>query len=84
MFMAHNANIDVVNPLAPPPQDPSYIHGNVYHVHPSDGPLSVSITQVLTHSNDHDWVCSMHFALGAKDKFDFLDGMFPIRPLVLQ
>ncbi|MCI40253.1 receptor-like serine/threonine kinase, partial [Trifolium medium] len=50
------------------------ISDNVYHVHPSDGPSSVSITPVLTHSNHHAWARSMRRALGGKNKFDFVDG----------
>ncbi|MCI62934.1 hypothetical protein A2U01_0084191, partial [Trifolium medium] len=43
--MAHNAATGAVGVAAPPvqpPLDPSQIPGNVYHVHPSDGPASVS------------------------------------------
>ncbi|MCI51147.1 receptor-like serine/threonine kinase, partial [Trifolium medium] len=69
-----NANTSVAAPPAPPPQDPPQISGNVYHVHPSDGPSSVSITPVLTHSNYHTWARSMCRALGGKNKFDFVDG----------
>ncbi|MCI67337.1 hypothetical protein A2U01_0088596, partial [Trifolium medium] len=57
--MARNAATRVVAPPVQPPQDPSQIPGNMYHVHPSDGPASVSITRVLTHSNYHAWARSM-------------------------
>ncbi|MCI55276.1 receptor-like serine/threonine kinase, partial [Trifolium medium] len=56
------------------PQDSSQIPGNVYYVHPFDGPASVSITPVLTHSNYHTWARAMRRALGAKNKLDFVDG----------
>ncbi|PNX88427.1 hypothetical protein L195_g044532, partial [Trifolium pratense] len=68
----------VVAPPAAPPQDPSQQPGNVYYVHPSDGPSSVSITPVLNHSNYHSWTKSMRRPLGAKNKFDFVDGTIPV------
>ncbi|CAJ2649025.1 uncharacterized protein LOC123908870 [Trifolium pratense] len=67
-----------VAPPAAPPQDPSQQPGNVYYVHPSDGPSSVSITPVLNHSNYHSWTKSMRRPLGAKNKFDFVDGTIPV------
>ncbi|MCI53913.1 receptor-like serine/threonine kinase, partial [Trifolium medium] len=65
-------------PPVQPPQDPSQIPGNVYYVHSSDGPSSVSVTPVLTHSNYHGWARSMRGALGAKIKYDFVDGTIPV------
>ncbi|MCI60210.1 receptor-like serine/threonine kinase, partial [Trifolium medium] len=61
-----------------PPPDPSQIPGNVYYVHSSDGPSSVSVTPVLTHSNYHAWARSMRRALGAKNKYDFVDGSIDV------
>ncbi|MCI35359.1 hypothetical protein A2U01_0056580, partial [Trifolium medium] len=42
--MARNGNAVAVATLIVPPQDPSQIPSNVYYVHSSDGPSSVSIT----------------------------------------
>jgi hypothetical protein len=58
--------------------DPSQQPGNVYYVHSSDGPSSVSISPKLTHSNYHSWRRSMRRALGAKNKYDFVDGTIPV------
>lgn len=61
--------------LAPvPPIDPSMDQTSPFFVHPSDGPSSVTVTPVLSGSNYHTWARSMRRALGAKMKFDFLDG----------
>jgi hypothetical protein len=57
-----------------PPEDPSQIPGNVYYVHSSDGPSTVSVIPKLNHSNYHAWARSMRRALGSKNKFDFVDG----------
>ncbi|MCI15435.1 hypothetical protein A2U01_0036573 [Trifolium medium] len=76
--MTRNANAGAIAPPAPPPQDPSQIPENIYYVHPFDGPSSVSVSPVLTHSNYHDWARSMRRALGAKNKFDFVDGTIPV------
>ncbi|MCH79609.1 retrovirus-related Pol polyprotein from transposon TNT 1-94 [Trifolium medium] len=75
--MARNAAVPVQPPIQPP-QDPSQTPGNVYYIHSSDGPSSVSITPVLTHSNYHAWARSMRRALGAKNKYDFVDGTIPV------
>jgi hypothetical protein len=56
------------------PQDPLQIPENVYHVHPSDGHSYVSMTPVFRHLNHHVWAHSMCCALGAKNKFNFLEG----------
>ncbi|GAU22921.1 hypothetical protein TSUD_326940 [Trifolium subterraneum] len=77
MTRSNAASGSVVPPLQPP-QDPSQIPGNVYHVHPSDGPASVSVTPVLTHVNYHAWARSMRRALGVKNKYDFVDGTIPV------
>jgi hypothetical protein len=61
-----------------PPEDPSQIPGNVYYVHSSDGPSSVSVTPKLNHSNYHSWTRSMRRALGAKNKFDFVNGTIEV------
>jgi len=37
--------------VIPPLLDPSQQPGNVYYVHPSDGPSSVTVTPVLNNSN---------------------------------
>lgn len=59
-------------------QDPSQRPGNVYHVHPFDGPSFIYVTPVLTHSNYHAWPRSMRRALGRKNMFDFIAGLIPI------
>jgi hypothetical protein len=59
-------------------EDPSQIPGNVYYVHSSDGPSSVTVTPKLNHSNYHAWVRSKRLALGAKNKFDFVDGTIEV------
>ena len=64
--------------VAQPILDPSQQPGNVYYVHPSDGPSSVAITPVLNNSNYHSWARSMRRALGGKNKFDFVDGSIPV------
>jgi hypothetical protein len=60
------------------PEDPSQIPGNVYYVHSSDGPSSVSVTPKLNHSNYHSWTRSMRRALGAKNKFNFVNGTIEV------
>jgi len=50
--------------VVPPILDPSQQPGNVYYVHPSDGPSSVAITPVLNNFNYHSWVLTMRGALG--------------------
>jgi hypothetical protein len=52
--------------------------GNIHYVHSSDGPSSVAVTPVLNHSNYHAWARSMRRALGAKYKYDFVDGTIPV------
>lgn len=42
------------------------------------------ITPVVTHSNHHALARSMHRALGAKNKFDFIDGRFRIQLLSIR
>lgn len=65
--------------LAPPlPPDPILYPSSPFYVHSSDGPSSVSITPVMTGSNYHSWARSMRRALGAKMKFEFLDGTIPM------
>ncbi|KAK2375797.1 putative mitochondrial protein [Trifolium repens] len=61
----------------PPPQDPSTDPTSPFYVHSSDGPSSVKVTPLLTSSNYHSWARSMRRALGAKLKFEFLDGSIP-------
>jgi hypothetical protein len=61
----------------PPPQDPSTDPTSPFYVHSSDGPSSVKVTSLLTGSNYHSWARSMRRALGAKLKFEFLDGSIP-------
>jgi len=51
--------------------DPSQQLGNVYYVHPSNGPSSIVITPVSNHSNYHVWARLMGKARGGKNKFDF-------------
>jgi len=45
--------------VIPPFLNPSQQPGNVYYVHPSDGPSSVTATPVLNNSNYHSWARSM-------------------------
>ncbi|XP_045812617.1 uncharacterized protein LOC123906683 isoform X2 [Trifolium pratense] len=61
----------------PPPADPSSDPSSPYYVHSSDGPSSVKVTPLLTGANYHSWARSMRRALGAKLKFEFLDGTIP-------
>lgn len=76
--MVHaNAVVNGGANVVPPIQDPSQ-PGNVYFVHASDRPSSVSITPVLNHSNYHSWARSMRRALGARNKYDFVDGLIPV------
>lgn len=58
--------------------DPSRDPTSPYYVHPGDGPSSVTVTPVLSSSNYHAWAHSMRHALGAKNKFEFVDGSIPI------
>jgi hypothetical protein len=60
----------------PPPQDPSSDPTSPFYVHSSDGPSSVKVTP-FNGSNYHSWARSMRRALGAKLKFEFLDGSIP-------
>ncbi|MCI95298.1 hypothetical protein A2U01_0116596, partial [Trifolium medium] len=60
--MERNANNGVVNPPPVAPQDPSQTPGNIYYIHPYDGPSTVAITSVLSNSNYHAWVRSMRRA----------------------
>ncbi|PNX64292.1 hypothetical protein L195_g053943 [Trifolium pratense] len=64
--MARNANNGMVNPPPVLPQDPSQTPGNIYYIHPSDGPTTVAITPVLSNSNYHAWAGSMRLALGSE------------------
>ncbi|GAU48591.1 hypothetical protein TSUD_405820 [Trifolium subterraneum] len=61
----------------PPPADPSSDPSSPYYVHSSDGPGSVKVTPPLNGSNYHSWARSMRRALGAKLKFEFVDGSIP-------
>lgn len=62
----------------PPPADPSTDPTSPFFVHPSDGPSSVKVTPLLDGSNYHSWARSLRRALGAKLKFEFLDGTIPM------
>jgi hypothetical protein len=68
----------------PPRQAPIIVQqantDSVFDVHPSEGPNSVVVTPLLTGSNYLAWSRSMKRALGAKNKFVFLDGSIPIPP----
>ncbi|MCI16888.1 hypothetical protein A2U01_0038033 [Trifolium medium] len=65
--------------VAPPPlADPSSDPSSPFFVHSSDGPSTVNVTPVLNGTNYHSWACSMRRALGAKLKFEFLDGSIPM------
>lgn len=79
----NNENTDSVNHLVPHPQDLSQIPSNVYHVHASNGPSFVAITLVLKHSNQHTSARSTFCPLGAKNKFDFVDGTILVPTLRL-
>ncbi|CAJ2633614.1 unnamed protein product [Trifolium pratense] len=59
-------------------QDPSNNPGDVYYVHPSDGPTTVVVKPVLNHSNYQAWARSMKRALGGKNKLDFVDGTIEV------
>ncbi|CAJ2656718.1 unnamed protein product [Trifolium pratense] len=59
-------------------QDPSNNPGDVYYVHPSDGPTTVAVKPVLNHSNYQAWARSMKRALGGKNKLDFVDGTIEV------
>lgn len=58
--------------------DPNQDIDNLYYVHLSDDPSSISITLVLNGSNYHSWARSMRKALGGKMKFDFVDSTIPV------
>ncbi|GAU21388.1 hypothetical protein TSUD_32170 [Trifolium subterraneum] len=60
------------------PSEPQLDHSSPFYVHPGDGPSSVAVTPLLTGSNYHSWSRSMKRALGAKMKFDFIDGTLPV------
>ncbi|MCH79800.1 retrovirus-related Pol polyprotein from transposon TNT 1-94, partial [Trifolium medium] len=60
------------------PLDPSSDPTSPYYVHSSDGPSTVKVTPLLTGANYHSWSRSMRRALGAKLKFEFLDGTIPV------
>jgi hypothetical protein len=62
----------------PPPADPSTDPTSPYFVHSSDGPSSVKVTPLLDGVNYHSWARAMRRALGAKLKFEFLDGSIPM------
>ena len=53
---------------------------SVFYVHPSEGPSYVVVTPLLTSSNYLAWSRFMKRALGAKNKFAFVDGSIPIPP----
>ncbi|CAJ2652049.1 unnamed protein product [Trifolium pratense] len=65
-------------PRVAPPMDPSTDPSNPFYVHSSDGPSSVKVTPLLNGTNYHSWARSMRRALGAKLKFEFLDGTIPM------
>src|SRR3954464_3020886 len=54
--------------VAPPDID------SPYYIHPSEGPNSVCISPKLNGSNYLAWSKSMQRALGAKNKFQFING----------
>ena len=60
------------------PTDPLQDPSSLYYVHAGDGPSSIVVTPVLNGSNYHAWARSMRRALGAKNKFEFVDGSIPI------
>lgn len=59
-------------------EDPSQNPISQYYAHPSDGPTSVAVTPLLTHSNYHVWARSMRRALGSKNKYWFVDGSIEV------
>lgn len=65
-------------------QDPSQQPRNVYYIHPFDGPSSVYVKPLLTHSNYHAWARSMRRACGGNNKFDFVNGSGPIPESLIQ
>jgi len=68
----------------PPRQAPIIVQqantDSVFYVHPSEGPNYVTITPLFTGSNYLAWSRWMKCALGAKNKFAFVDGSIPVPP----
>ncbi|MCI31816.1 retrovirus-related Pol polyprotein from transposon TNT 1-94, partial [Trifolium medium] len=60
------------------PLDPSMDSSSPYHVHSSDGPSTVKVTPLLNGANYHSWSRSMRRALGAKCKYEFIDGSITV------
>ena len=60
------------------PIDPSQDPSSPYYLHAGDGPSSIMVTPLLNGTNYHVWAQSMRRALGAKNKFNFVDGSIPI------
>ncbi|KAJ1412100.1 Gag-polypeptide of LTR copia-type [Sesbania bispinosa] len=54
--------------------DPSLNPSSPFHIHPSEGPSSVTITPVLTDSNYRSWSRTSRMALISKNKMGFLTG----------
>jgi len=55
-------------------QPPQVNTDSIFYVHPSEGPNTVTVTPLITSSNYLAWRRSMQRALGAKNKFAFIDG----------
>jgi hypothetical protein len=58
--------------------DPSNDPSDIYYVHASDGPNTITVKPVLNHSNYQVWARSMRRALGGKNKFEFVDGSIEV------
>ncbi|KAK2390516.1 putative mitochondrial protein [Trifolium repens] len=58
--------------------DPSNDPSDVYYIHASDGPNTISVKPVLNYSNYQVWARSMRRALGGKNKFEFVDGSIEV------
>jgi hypothetical protein len=54
---------------------------SIHYVHPSEGPNLVTVTPLFSGSNYLACSRSMKRALGAKNKFTFIDGSVPIPPM---
>lgn len=67
-----------MDPPRTPPSDTVLDQTSPYFVHPSDGPVSVTVLPKLTGSNYHSWARSMKRALGGKMKIEFIDGSLSV------
>lgn len=61
--------------------NPALNRASKYYVHPSEEPDFVIVSPKLDGSSYLAWTRPMHIALGAKNKFQFVDGSIPIPAL---